>query len=65
MKRNKNIKGVLESIPYISMNEDGIARISKNEFSIVALVSDINYSTMRQDSQEEIFDRFIFITPFN
>ena len=58
MKRNKNIKGVLESIPYISMNEEGIARISKNEFSIVALVSDINYSTMRQDSQEEIFDRY-------
>ena len=58
MKRNKNVKAVLESIPYISMNEEGIARISKNEFSIVALVSDINYSTMRQDSQEQIFDRY-------
>ena len=58
MKRNKGIKGVLESIPYISMNEEGIARISKNEFSIVASVNDINYSTMRQDSQEEIFDRY-------
>ena len=58
MKRNKGIKGVLESIPYVSVDESGIIKTDKNTFSVTALVSDINYLTMRQENQEDIFTRY-------
>lgn len=64
MKRNKNTKGILESIPYIAVDESGIIKTSKNTFSITAAVNDINYLTMRQENQEDIFSKYSKILNF-
>ena len=58
MKRNKGVKGVFETIPYVAVEEGGIIKIDKNTFSVTALVSDINYLTMREDNQIEIFEKY-------
>lgn len=59
MKRNKNIKGVLESIPYIGINEEmGVIKTDKNTYSITALVSDINYLTMRAENRAETLEKY-------
>ena len=59
MKRNKRIKGVLESIPYQSLDyKTNLFKLNKDTYSCTLRFTDINYYTASNEEKEDLFEPF-------
>lgn len=59
MKRNKRIKGVLESIPYQSLDyKTNLFKLNKDTYSCTLRFTDINYQIMKDEDQADIFEKY-------